>query len=66
MKKLTSLFLASLLSLSLFAFCPMTPPPSREPDPIPVETIQPNKPDQPPAGPQDELPDPTIEIWNEF
>lgn len=62
MKKLASLFLAVLLSLSLFAFSPITPPPSWEPDPIPAETIQPG---EPPAEPQDELPDPVVIPWDD-
>lgn len=61
MKKVVSLFLASLLSLSLFAFAPVTPTPPQGPDPDPVVTIQPGEPDKPgqlPAEPQDDPPPP--------
>lgn len=59
MKKLVSLFLASLLSLSLFAFGPVTPMPPQEPDPIPVVTVQPEEPPITPQGlPNGDMPDP--------
>lgn len=51
-----SLFLATLLSLSLFTFGPVTPTPPQEPDPTPVVTIQPEEPGDPPIAPQG-LPD---------
>lgn len=62
MKKLTSLFLSALLSLSLFAFGPFAPIPPQEPDPIPVETIRPG---EPPVEPQDDLPDPVEIPWDD-
>ena len=48
MKKLVSLFLASLLSLSLLtsAFAAPAEPPE-EPDPTPIVTIQPIDPEEP-------------------
>lgn len=58
MKKVVSLFLASLLSLSLFAFTPVTPTPPQGPDPDPVVTILPDQPGQLPAEPQDDPPPP--------
>lgn len=62
MKKLTTLFLTLVLSLSLLtsAFgAPVRPP--EEPTPTPVVTVQPGDPEKPgelPAQPQDDLPDP--------
>lgn len=52
MKKLVSLFLASLLSLSLLtsAFAAPVEPPE-EPDPTPIVTIQPIDPEEPEEPP---------------
>jgi len=59
MKKLVSLALALTLSLNLLAFVPVAPIEPQDPDPTPVITLmptEPEKPGQPPAEPQDDLP----------
>lgn len=61
MKKLVSLFLASLLSLSLFTVGPNASALPKEPDLTPAVTVQPSGPSKPgelPAEPQDDLPPP--------
>lgn len=69
MKKLVSLLLAGILSLSLLTSALAASPKEPEPDPTPVVTIQPvdpDKPGEPPAEPQDKLPEPAEEDFPTF
>ena len=71
MKKLLSYLLTAALSLSLLTTALAAPQPPKDPEPAPtpivtIQPVDPDKPGEPPAEPQDKLPEPAEQEWYEF
>lgn len=70
MKKLTALFLTIVLSLSLLTAGASAAKKPQEPEPTPtpeitLQPLDPNRPGEPGIEPQDDLPNPGVNIWDE-